>query len=74
MAGPGAPWDPGYLDPVDRPAIVARMLANLRAIYQRSDRDRLAALGWCALRCAHARTPRPSDRRELVRLMAPRCN
>jgi regulator of sirC expression with transglutaminase-like and TPR domain len=51
MAGPSAPWDPGYLEPIDRPAIVARILANLRVIYQRS--NQIDSLRWAVkLRCA----------------------
>jgi regulator of sirC expression with transglutaminase-like and TPR domain len=34
--GAGAPFDPSYLDPVERASIVTRMLANLRAIYATS--------------------------------------
>jgi regulator of sirC expression with transglutaminase-like and TPR domain len=42
--GERAPFDPAFLDPVDTPTIVARMLANLRATFTaRSDRD---ALSW----------------------------
>jgi regulator of sirC expression with transglutaminase-like and TPR domain len=69
MAGPGAPWDPGYLEPVDRPAIVARILANLRVIYQRI--REVDSLRWAVrLRCA---IPGASaeDHQELIRLMAP---
>lgn len=32
VRGPGAPFDPAYLEPTGRPAIVARMLANLEAV------------------------------------------
>lgn len=35
VAGPERPWYPGFLDPVPRPAIVARMLANLQGVYER---------------------------------------
>ncbi len=69
MAGPTAPWDPGYLEPIDRPAIVARILANLRVIYQRS--NKVDSLRWAVkLRCAMPDAT-PADRQELTRLMAP---
>ena len=59
MAGPAAPWDPGYLEPIDRPAIVARILANLRVDLPAQPRDRLAAVGGarCAAPCP---APRPT--------------
>jgi regulator of sirC expression with transglutaminase-like and TPR domain len=69
MAGPAAPWDPSYLDPVGRDAIVARMLANLRAVYQNG--GEVDSLRWVLrLRCA---LPGASDedRRDLARVMAP---
>ena len=69
MAGTGAPWHPSFLDPVDKPSIVGRMLANLLVIYQRrSDFD---AMRWVLrLRCAlpHATA---EDHRDFARLMAP---
>jgi regulator of sirC expression with transglutaminase-like and TPR domain len=68
MAGPAAPWDPSYLDPIAREAIVARVLGNLRAVYQ--SRSDLASLRWVLrLRCA---LPGASDedRRDLARAMA----
>jgi regulator of sirC expression with transglutaminase-like and TPR domain len=69
MAGPGAPWDPSYLDPIDRPAIVARILANLRVIYQRN--NQVGSLRWAVkLRCAMPGAS-ADDRLELTRLMAP---
>jgi len=69
MAGPDAPWDPGYLEPIDRPAIVPRILANLRVIYQRS--NQIDSLRWAVrLRCAMPDAP-VEDHRQLVRLMAP---
>ena len=34
--GPERPWFPGFLDPVPRPAIVARVLANLQGIFDRT--------------------------------------
>jgi regulator of sirC expression with transglutaminase-like and TPR domain len=43
IQGPGATFDPGFLEPTPEPAILARMLANLRAIHARSgDRGALA--------------------------------
>jgi len=69
MAGPMAPWDPDFLLPVERPAIVARILANLRVIYQRS--HEIDSLRWVLrLRCAMPDAP-SEDRHELARLMAP---
>ncbi len=69
MAGPAAPWDPGFLEPVERPAIIGRILANLRVIYQ--NRQDVDALRWVLrLRCALPDAT-PADRQELARLMAP---
>jgi regulator of sirC expression with transglutaminase-like and TPR domain len=69
MAGAGAPWHPSFLEPVDRPSIIGRMLANLRVIYQRrSDFD---ALRWVLrLRCALPQAT-AEDQRDFARLMAP---
>lgn len=69
MAGPAATWDPAFLDPIPREAIVARVLANLRAVYQgRSD---LRSLRWVLrLRCALPGAT-DEDRRDLARAMAP---
>ncbi|HEY2428343.1 MAG TPA: transglutaminase-like domain-containing protein [Acidimicrobiales bacterium] len=36
LAGPGAPWSRDLLDPVGPRAVVSRVLANLRAVYARS--------------------------------------
>jgi regulator of sirC expression with transglutaminase-like and TPR domain len=67
--GTAAPWDESYLDPIDRPAIVARMLANLRVIYER--RDDIDSLRWVMrLRCALPDAT-DADRRDYARLMAP---
>jgi regulator of sirC expression with transglutaminase-like and TPR domain len=51
VRGPGAPFDPAYLEPTPAVAILARMLANLEAVASmRADRD---LLGWVlALRTA----------------------
>jgi regulator of sirC expression with transglutaminase-like and TPR domain len=69
LAGPDAQFDPGWLEPVSRWSIVARMLANLKAIYtQRGDRR---SLRWVlALRCLVPGLAQ-GDQEELVRLMAP---
>jgi regulator of sirC expression with transglutaminase-like and TPR domain len=42
--GPGARFDASFLDPVSRASIVARMLANLRAIF--ATRNDHASLAW----------------------------
>jgi regulator of sirC expression with transglutaminase-like and TPR domain len=44
VAGPSAPWDAGYLAPVARLAIVARMLRNLQGAY--AQRNDLGSLRW----------------------------
>lgn len=50
LAGPDAAWDPSFLDPMPRPLIVARLLNNLRGVYER--RRDLSALQWVMrLRC-----------------------
>ena len=49
--GSERPWYPGFLDPVPRPAIVARVLANLHGIYERR-RDLLARGAVARLRLA----------------------
>jgi hypothetical protein len=54
---------------VGRPDIVARMLANLRAIYER--RDDVESLRWVMrLRCTLPGATE-ADRRDYARLMAP---
>jgi len=69
LAGPDAPFDPDWLDPMSRWAIVARMLANLKAIYLQQSNRR--ALRWVlALRCLVPGLAQ-GDADELVRLMAP---
>jgi regulator of sirC expression with transglutaminase-like and TPR domain len=68
-AGPSAPWLDSYLEPVPRRAIVTRMLANLRVIYQK--RADLASLRWVMrLRCEFPDAA-DEERAELQRLMAP---
>jgi regulator of sirC expression with transglutaminase-like and TPR domain len=42
--GPRLPFDPAYLEPVDRRAILARMLNNLKSVY--TGRGDIAALSW----------------------------
>jgi len=42
--GAGAPFDPAFLEPVERSSIAARMLANLRAIYTTNGDN--ASLAW----------------------------
>jgi regulator of sirC expression with transglutaminase-like and TPR domain len=68
-AGQDAAWDPSYLDPVDRPTIIVRMLANLRVIYERrGDQD---ALRWLIrLRCELPGVTE-AERAELARRHAP---
>lgn len=69
LAGSSAPFDPGWLEPVPRWSIVARMLANLKAIY--TDRGDRASLRWVlALRCLVPGLDQ-GDAGELTRLMAP---
>ena len=69
MAGAAAPWDPSYLEPIDRPAIDGRLLANLRAIYLRGN-DFLGLRWVMRLRCALPQAT-IEDRRDFARLMAP---
>jgi regulator of sirC expression with transglutaminase-like and TPR domain len=67
--GTGAPWDEAYLEPVARPAIIARMLANLRGVYQR--RGDVASMRWVMrLRCSLPDAT-DEDRNDFARLMAP---
>jgi regulator of sirC expression with transglutaminase-like and TPR domain len=68
-AGPHAPWLDSYLEPVPRRAIITRMLANLRLIYDK--RGDVPARRWVRrLRCAFPDAA-PEERAELARLMAP---
>jgi regulator of sirC expression with transglutaminase-like and TPR domain len=67
--GAGAPWDEAYLEPVGRPAIVARMLANLRIIYER--RTDLDSLRWVMRLVCTLPDATDADRRAYARLMAP---
>lgn len=68
--GPDAPFDDEFLEPVDHHVILARMLGNLRAVFQhRGDHD---ALAWTLrLRTAIPGTP-PEDRAELASSLASR--
>jgi regulator of sirC expression with transglutaminase-like and TPR domain len=69
LTGGGRAWDPGWLDPVGRWAIVARLLANLKAIYQqRHERD---ALLWVMRLRGLIPGIGPAERTEVTRLMAP---
>jgi len=69
LTGGGRAWDPGWLDPVGRWAIVARLLANLKAIYQqRHERD---ALLWVMQLRGLIPGIGPAERTEVTRLMAP---
>ena len=65
--GASTPFLDSYLDPVEPRAILARMLANLKAIY--ATRGNLEALAWVfALRLAIPGVP-PIERRELARVL-----
>ena len=67
--GASVPWDESYLEPVGRPAIVARMLANLRGIYER--RTDLDSLRWVMRLTCALPDATEADRRVYARLMAP---
>ncbi|MCA1691831.1 MAG: transglutaminase-like domain-containing protein [Actinobacteria bacterium] len=65
--GASTPFLESYLDPVGPRAILARMLANLKAIY--ATRGNLEALAWVfALRLAIPGIP-PLERRDLARVL-----
>lgn len=65
--GASTPFLESYLDPVGRRGILARMLANLKAIY--ASRGNLEALAWVfALRLAIPGTP-ALERRDLARVL-----
>ena len=65
--GASTPFLESYLDPVEPRAILARMLANLKAIY--ATRGNLEALAWVfALRLAIPGVP-PIERRDLARVL-----
>jgi len=66
--GPGAVFDPGFLEPVGRRSIVARVLANLeRVAVQRGERSMLA---WVLQLRAVLPDADVSDRRRLARVLA----
>jgi regulator of sirC expression with transglutaminase-like and TPR domain len=68
--GPDADFDPEFLDPVDTHVILARMLANLRAVFAR--RGDKAAVAWTLrLRTSIPGTPL-EDRAELANSLAAR--
>jgi regulator of sirC expression with transglutaminase-like and TPR domain len=70
-AGPDRPWFPGFLDPVPRPAIVARVLANLQGIFERG--NDLARLGRVA-RLRLAMPDLPAAERAALRTSLARWN
>jgi regulator of sirC expression with transglutaminase-like and TPR domain len=66
--GRQAPWYDGYLEPVSRAAIVERMVANLRLVFQRShDTTNLRWVLRLRVRCPGATD---DDHRELARSLA----
>jgi regulator of sirC expression with transglutaminase-like and TPR domain len=66
--GQQAPWYDGYLEPVSRAAIVERMVANLRLVFQRSrDTTNLRWVLRLRVRCPGATD---DDHRELARSLA----
>ncbi len=68
VAGPGASWDVDWLEPVPRLSILARLLANLKGIFQ--ERRDAVSLRWVlALRALLPGLE--GERAELARLMAP---
>jgi len=67
-AGISTTWDPGFLEPVDRHAIVGRVLANLRGIYEAA--ADLGALAWIFRLRAALPTATRADHDELARFMA----
>lgn len=69
LAGPTSPWDPAWLDPIGPWSILARMLANLRAIYQ--ERGDHHSLVWVARLRALLPDAGAPERAELTRLLAP---
>lgn len=68
LAGPEAPWDPAYLDPVSRRSIVLRLLANLKAIYLR--RADVASLAWVLRLRSAIPGAGEAERKSYARLMA----
>jgi regulator of sirC expression with transglutaminase-like and TPR domain len=63
-------WTADFLEPVSRPAIVERMLANLKQVYRQGGQtDRLRWVGRLRLACPGV--DQVAERHELARLMAP---
>jgi regulator of sirC expression with transglutaminase-like and TPR domain len=69
VSGDDAPWHDEYLDPVDKVAILARVLANLKAAYRRQ-RD-TAGLRWVMALRTRLPDPHADSPDEFARLMAP---
>jgi regulator of sirC expression with transglutaminase-like and TPR domain len=69
VAGDGAAWHDEFLDPVDKVAIVARILANLKAAYHR--RRDTAGLRWVMALRTRLPPPYADPPDEFARLMAP---
>lgn len=69
VSGDDAPWDDEYLDPVDKVAILARVLANLKAAYRR--RRDTAGLRWVMTLRTRLPDPHADPLDEFARLMAP---
>jgi regulator of sirC expression with transglutaminase-like and TPR domain len=68
VVGPGATWDPAWLDPVGRWAIVARVLANLKAVYRQRGDD--TDLLWVLRLRAMVPGAGDEDEQELRRLLS----
>jgi regulator of sirC expression with transglutaminase-like and TPR domain len=69
VAGDRATWHEEFLDPVDKVAILARVLANLKAAYQR--RRDPAGLRWVMSLRTRLPAPHADSLEEFDRLMAP---
>jgi regulator of sirC expression with transglutaminase-like and TPR domain len=68
--GPGAEFDPSFLDPIGPRAILSRMLANLKAVYvHKADR---AALTWVLGLRAEIPGVEPGERARLASVLAAR--
>ncbi|MGH9246271.1 MAG: SirB1 family protein [Acidimicrobiales bacterium] len=68
LAGPETPFDPAYLEPAGARSILARLLANLKAVY-RERGDRRALLWVLRLRAAIPGVP-ATELRELAMMLA----
>jgi regulator of sirC expression with transglutaminase-like and TPR domain len=65
----GAAWSRDFLEPVENPTILTRMISNLLAVYQQ--RRDLAGVKWLMkLRCALPNAT-PADEANFARLMTP---